>query len=92
MTDYIAAIVLAVGFALVMRVVGFGSLDRFSAGLSQLVGGWRPDAWPHGVQEEDPDRPWGRSTKAVDRGSGKAAEEDLPAPRLAAVRAMVRPR
>ena len=73
-----------------MRFVGFGSLERFSAGVSQLVGGWRSDPWPHGVQEEDPDRPWGRSEAAADRA--KTSEETLPAPSLTPVRASVRPR
>jgi hypothetical protein len=73
-----------------MRFVGFGSLDRFSAGISQLVGGWRAEAWPRGVQEEDPERPWGRFAAA--QADSEPLEDVLPAPSLTPVRASVRPR
>lgn len=90
MIDYIAAIVLALGFASLMRFVGFGSLDRFSAGISQLVGGWRAEAWPRGVQEEDRERPWGRSAAAEVNSEPQA--DVLLAPSLTPVRPSVRPR
>jgi hypothetical protein len=37
-------------------------IDRAVEGFRGIIGGWRDDAWPRGVQEEDRDRPWGRGT------------------------------
>jgi hypothetical protein len=37
--------------------------SRGTTGLRGLVGPWRADPWPIGVQEEDPDAPWGHDGK-----------------------------
>jgi hypothetical protein len=34
-------------------------IDRAVEGFRVIIGGWREDDWPPGVQEEDRDRPWG---------------------------------
>lgn len=58
---YVAALALTVGFALLISNVGNGGgpIDRMVAALASLVGGYRGDGWPRGVQEEDRDRSWG---------------------------------
>jgi len=35
------------------------SADFQVSAFAHLFGGYRPDGWPVGVQEEDRDRPWG---------------------------------
>ena len=34
--------------------------DRQLTGLSSLLGGWRQQAWPQGIQEDDPETGWAR--------------------------------
>ncbi len=59
---------LAVWLRLVARVVD-GQIEAFAG----LLGGYRPDGWPIGVQEEDRDRPWGcGATAAVQNRQGVA--------------------
>jgi hypothetical protein len=52
-------------------------------GMRGLVGPWRSDPWPIGVQEEDPDAPWGqgRAEAAAPEGVETATAEiaELPA-------------
>jgi hypothetical protein len=55
--------------------------------FARALGGWRPDPWPHGVQEEDRDRPWGRNPAA-----GLEARPEPPAPTLTRVQPTVRSR
>jgi len=35
------------------------SIEPQVSAFARLLGGYRPDGWPIGVQEEDRDRPWG---------------------------------
>jgi hypothetical protein len=43
---------------LIIRSFG-SSTGRLISAIASLVGGWRSDPWPRGVQEEDRDGPWG---------------------------------
>jgi hypothetical protein len=89
MTEYLVAIALSFGTAFLLRSFGLRSFEKLVDALSQLVGGWRDDGWPRGIQEEDPDRPWGRVVRALS-GAAAAAPELRPA--LAKVRPVVRSR
>jgi hypothetical protein len=60
----VLAIVVAVAAAWLIAKVGAASIDAAVAAFAQFVGGWRGDGWPRGVQEEDPDLPWGRAALA----------------------------
>ncbi len=57
--EIIAAVVIIAVFALLFAagdVAASGTETAFTA----YFRGWRPDPWPHGVQEEYIERPWGR--------------------------------
>ncbi|MFI5226209.1 MAG: hypothetical protein ACHQ3P_05990 [Candidatus Limnocylindrales bacterium] len=41
-----------------------GVPDRHVTGLSSLLGGWRPQTWPPGIQEDDPEAGWARRPEA----------------------------
>ncbi len=56
--QYLVALALAGAIAWLISTIGAGSIERAVSAIAQLVGGWRPDPWPRGVQEEDRDRPW----------------------------------
>jgi hypothetical protein len=60
---FVAAIAL---ISLLWWRIGFKPSDGVVRGLGRAFGFWRADGWPRGVQEEDPDRPWG-SGKAEPR-------------------------
>jgi hypothetical protein len=84
---------LIAAFALVGRVFVAQKLDFVSAFRALFVG-WHADGWPRGVQEEDRDRPWGRPPASAPAGTGGAAgvAEQLRAPRLVAIKPIVRRR
>ena len=85
--EVVVALALAFGFAWLISSIGAKSIDSAVSALAQLVGGWRPDPWPRGVQEEDRDLPWGTPA----RGSrGRSAPDAAPQPKLFAVQAVVR--
>jgi hypothetical protein len=48
-------------------------MDLLVDAFARTLGGWRPDPWPHGVQEEDRDRPWGRGPAAANARSEPSA-------------------
>jgi hypothetical protein len=56
-----------------------------SSPLARPLRAWRPDGWPRGVQEEDRDRPWGRSGPA-----SSSQEPDIDEPLPVPVRGVVR--
>jgi hypothetical protein len=56
--QYLVALFLAGAAAWLISIIGAGAIERAISAFAQLVGGWRPDGWPRGVQEEDRDRPW----------------------------------
>lgn len=63
---------------LVLRLLD-ASIERQVAAFAHLVGGYRGDGWPIGVQEEDRDRPWGRSppsTAATDPAGDDTTADD----------------
>jgi hypothetical protein len=59
-------------------------MDLLVDAFARTLGGWRPDPWPHGVQEEDRDRPWGRGPAAAN------ARPEPTAPTLSRVQPTVR--
>ncbi len=77
----------ALGVVAVVLITRFGSasLDRAIAAFAALIGGWRSDSWPRGVQEEDRDRPWGRGAAPQ-----PYREPLLPTPILMRVQGQVR--
>jgi hypothetical protein len=72
-------VVLTVALLWLLRSFGRAAADLVS-GFSELVGGWRAEPWPRGVQEEDRDRPWGRRQKA------RPTDPPPPQPTLSRVR------
>ena len=56
--QYLIALALAGLAAWLISAIGGSAIERAISAFAQLVGGWRPDGWPRGVQEEDRDRPW----------------------------------
>jgi hypothetical protein len=60
----LALLVAALSGWLIEAVAG-GAIDRAVSAFRELIGGWRPDGWPRGVQEEDRDRPWGSGTSPI---------------------------
>ena len=86
--EVIVAVGISAGTAYVISLMGERSLDRMVGAIARLVGGWRPDGLPHGVQEEDRDRPWGLVATAL-QGRATAAP---PRPPLMPVRPSVRSR
>jgi hypothetical protein len=90
MVEYIAAILLSLGTAFVLRSYGLRSLDRVIEALADLIGGWRGDGWPRGVQEEDRDTPWGRIRRSL--GAKGPVEPPAPRPKLVRVQPTIRTR
>jgi hypothetical protein len=59
------AVALAALTGWLIEAVSGGAIDRAIWAFRELIGGWRPDGWPRGVQEEDRDRPWGSGTSPI---------------------------
>jgi hypothetical protein len=79
------ALLLAAVSAWAITVLGSGSLERAASAISLLVGGWQPDPWPRGVQEEDRDRPWfgwPRPTSVPPQATIEEAPGSVPADRV----------
>jgi hypothetical protein len=91
MTEYLAAIALSFATATLLRQFGLSSFEKVAEAISQLVGGWRGDGWPRGVQEEDRDRPWGRAAATSMLVRARDAFPDLT-PALSRVRPVIRAR
>jgi hypothetical protein len=55
---------IASGLVAALGIVAVGAIadvaDGQLTGLGSLLGGWRPHAWPSGVQEDDPEAGWAR--------------------------------
>ncbi len=82
-------------FLLLAVVLVIGLLDAFSracehviSAFGALLGGWRSDGWPRGVQEEDREKPWHRGR--VD--TRHKPEKPAPGPPLTPVHAAVHAR
>jgi hypothetical protein len=88
--DFLVNVAQIVAFSVPIAVLGAWVTSRGSVGMRGLVGPWRDDPWPMGVQEEDPDAPWGHDAKSrSDAGSAASAPpaiEDLPADAPSVVR------
>lgn len=56
--EFVIALLLAAATAWLIASIGTTAIDRHVSAIAQLVGGWRPEPWPRGVQEEDRDQPW----------------------------------
>lgn len=88
--DFIFALALAATTAWLISMVGGGAIERAVTALALLVGGWRAEPWPRGVQEEDRDRPWGSTQRSIGLGT---PPDDLARPVPASrVIARTRPR
>jgi hypothetical protein len=88
MMEFVAAISLGAAAGWLIANLGGASINRAVAAFAALIGGWRPDPWPRGVQEEDRDRPWGRVPPAG-RGNDDQPE---PSPTLIRLRPTIRSR
>jgi hypothetical protein len=88
--EAVVAIALVAALVFAIGSIGAMSIDRAVSALAQAFGGWRGDGWPRGVQEEDPDRPWGALAPAATNGSRSIPPE--PKPKLMAVKPGVRQR
>ncbi|HVM30516.1 MAG TPA: hypothetical protein VM305_07085 [Candidatus Limnocylindrales bacterium] len=87
------ALALAAVTGSIITFIGSGTIERAASAFSLLVGGWRPDPWPRGVQEEDRDRPWATGIRPVLRAASHARLRDGTAPVAASrVRSRTRPR
>lgn len=88
--EVVFAVVLAAMTGVLVSRVGGYAFQSVVTAISQLVGGYRGDGWPRGVQEEDRDRPWGQAA----RGGARAARQapPMPKPRLSRVRPTVHAR
>lgn len=56
----ILLLLLAVFFVVGLLDAFSRACERVISAFAALVGGWRPDGWPRGIQEEDRDSRWGR--------------------------------
>ncbi len=69
------AVALAALTGWVIESAASGAIDRAVSAFRELVGGWRPDGWPIGVQEEDRDRPWGSGIVPITQPMMRALAE-----------------
>ena len=74
--QYVLALILAGATAWIITLVGSGTIERAASAFALLVGGWRSDPWPRGVQEEDRDRPWGWRVRRALRSSSLSGIDD----------------
>jgi hypothetical protein len=65
MIVFLLALVLAALAGWLIEAAANGAIDRAVSAFRELIGGWRPDTWPRGVQEEDRDRPWGSANPPI---------------------------
>jgi hypothetical protein len=72
--EFFYAIALAGLTAWLIANFGLLSFDRTGGAFAALIGGWRGDGWPRGVQEEDRDRPWGHGASTHAPGDDDETE------------------
>jgi hypothetical protein len=89
MMQFLAAITLGAAAGWLIANVGGLSVNRAVAAFAALIGGWRPDPWPRGVQEEDRDRPWARGGPPTGLRDDDQPE---PSPTLIRLRPTIRSR
>jgi hypothetical protein len=68
------------GMAILLVRLLESSIERQVAAFTSLLGGYRADGWPQGVQEEDRDRPWGRTGAAPPEAEDGAVTVDAVRP------------
>jgi hypothetical protein len=90
--QYLLALVIAAVSAWVITLIGAGTLERAVSAFAQLVGGWRPDPWPRGVQEEDTARPWAAARSAISRLTQASIETSAGPVPSSRIKARTRPR
>lgn len=90
---FLLALALAGLTGWLIESIASGAIDRAVSAFRDLIGGWRPDPWPRGVQEEDRDRPWGsRAVSSVKPMIQALIEPSSHAVATAGVRGRTRPR
>jgi hypothetical protein len=88
--EVVLAVALAAGTGLIVGRLGGPLFENLLSGIGQLVGGYRSETWPRGIQEEDPDQPWGHPKAAAKARSDDAPR--IPTPVLTRVKPTVHPR
>jgi hypothetical protein len=80
--EFLTSVAQIVVCSVPIAVLGAWVSSRGMTGMRGLVSPWRADPWPVGVQEEDPDAPWGRvqppRTEAEPSSVTASGIEDLP--------------
>ena len=80
--EFLVSVAQIVVCAVPIAALGAWVSSRSTTGMQGLVGPWRADPWPTGIQEEDPDAPWGHDGAprvGRDASAGEVAGiEDLP--------------
>jgi hypothetical protein len=80
--DFLVSVAQIVACSVPIALLGAWVSSRGKAGMGGLVNPWRADPWPMGVQEEDPDAPWGHDQPPrIEPGPSSATAsgiEDLP--------------
>ncbi len=78
----VLSVTLLVALAVVASRAIADAPDRHATGLTSLLGGWRPQTWPAGVQEDDPEAGWARHSivrrDALPSGRAVEPSEDGP--------------
>lgn len=90
--QYIVALVVAAATAWLISTIGSGTIERAISAFAALIGGYRGEGWPRGVQEEDRDRPWGSSTPRQEAQPPIAVLESASAVATAPIHGQTRPR
>jgi hypothetical protein len=81
--EFLFSVAQIVACAVPIAALGAWVTSRGTMGLQGLVSPWRADPWPRGVQEEDPDAPWGHGEPPLVQHEASSAQaaglEELPA-------------
>jgi hypothetical protein len=78
--------VMVAGLAWLFVRVGSRDSDRTISVMVRGFRGWRSDGWPHGMQEEDLDRPWGGPDSRAAKPQQRPPDRPPPTPKLVSVR------
>jgi hypothetical protein len=83
--DFLVGVAQIVVCSVPIAFLGAWVSSRSADGMRGLVAPWKADPWPVGVQEEDPDAPWGYDRDGRNDARSEAAAavspgiEELPA-------------
>jgi hypothetical protein len=75
--EVVLAVALIAAAALAVRPFRGRLFDNITSAIAQLVSGYRPDSLPRGMQEENPERPWGRGSVSAEPGQHSTPISDL---------------